>query len=86
MRGPGGPARSVLPVTHTTPMKKYAGLLIGAVWILLAFGAFSKGIDGWSQGHMDLAVWWSVIGGLLAIAGTGALLGTWIHAWADEAP
>ncbi|MEQ8328924.1 MAG: hypothetical protein RJQ04_08080 [Longimicrobiales bacterium] len=66
-------------------MKKYAGLLIGSVYVLLAFGALRQGLDGWAADHMDLAVWWSVIGALLLIAGTGALLGTWIHAWSDEA-
>lgn len=64
-------------------MRKYAGLFIGAAWILIAFGAFRNGLDGWAAGHMDLAVWWSVIAVLLGIAGTGALLGTWIHAWSD---
>ncbi len=65
-------------------MKKYIGLLIGAVYILIAFGAFRNGMDGFAEGHTDLGVWWSVIGGLLTIAGTGALLGTWIHVWSSE--
>lgn len=62
-------------------MKQYAGLVIGTVYLLIAFGAFRNGMDGWNAGHSDLGVWWTVIGGLLAIAGFGALIGTWIHVW-----
>ena len=65
-------------------MKRYAGLVIGVIYLLIAMGAFKNGLDGWGGGHSDLGVWWSVIGGLLSIAGFGAILGTWAHAWADE--
>lgn len=62
-------------------MKRSIGLIIGVVYILFAFGAYKTGMAGWSQGHSDLGFWWTVIGVLLTIAGMGALLGTWIHAW-----
>jgi len=65
-------------------MKRYAGLFIGTFYILIAFGAFRNGLQGFSMDHTDLGVWWSVIGGLLSIAALGALLGTWIHAWAPS--
>lgn len=65
-------------------MKQYAGLIIGVVYLLIAMGAFKTGMDGWGAGHSDLGVWWSVIGALLAMAGIGAILGTWVHAWSDE--
>lgn len=65
-------------------MKRYAGLIIGVIYLLIAMGAFQKSITGWGQGHSDLGFWWTVIGSLLAIAGLGALMGTWIHAWSDE--
>lgn len=65
-------------------MKKYAGLLIGVVYLLIAMGAFKNSIVGWQGGHSDLGFWWTVIGSLLAIAGLGALVGTWIHQWADQ--
>ncbi len=65
-------------------MKQYAGLIIGVVYLLIAMGAFKTGMDGWGAGHSDLGVWWSVIGTLLAMAGIGAILGTWVHAWSDE--
>jgi hypothetical protein len=66
-------------------MKRYAGLIIGVVYLLIAMGAFKASIEGWAGGHSDLGFWWTVIGVLLSIAGFGALIGTWIHAWADEA-
>jgi len=66
-------------------MKQYAGLVIGVIYLLIAMGAFKASIDGWAAGHSDLGFWWIVIGSLLTIAGLGALVGTWIHAWADKA-
>ena len=63
-------------------MKRSIGLVIGVIYILFAFGAYKNGMAGWSEGHSDLGFWWTVIGVLLSIAGLGALLGTWIHAWA----
>ena len=65
-------------------MKRYAGLVIGVIYLLIAMGAFKSGMTGWGAGHSDLGFWWTVIGCLLAIAGFGALLGTWVHAWSDE--
>ncbi len=65
-------------------MKKYIGLFIGTIYVLIAFGAFRNALDGLEGGHMDLLVWWSVIALLLMGAGVGALLGTWSHAWADQ--
>lgn len=65
-------------------MKRTVGLIIGVVYILFAFGAYKTGMDGWTAGHADLGFWWTVIGVLLTIAGVGALLGTWIHAWAHH--
>lgn len=66
-------------------MKRSIGLVIGVIYILFAFGAYKNGMAGWSEGHSDLGFWWTVIGVLLTIAGLGALLGTWIHAWSDHA-
>ena len=65
-------------------MKRYAGLVIGVIYLLIAMGAFKSGMTGWGAGHSDLGFWWTIIGCLLAIAGLGALLGTWVHAWSDE--
>jgi hypothetical protein len=65
-------------------MKQYAGLVIGTFYLLIAMGAFKNGIEGWHAGHSDLGVWWTVIGGLLTIAGFGALIGTWIHGWSEQ--
>lgn len=63
-------------------MKKHAGLVIGVIYLLIAMGAFKNSMAGWHGGHNDLGFWWTVIACLLTIAGFGALLGTYIHAWA----
>jgi hypothetical protein len=60
-------------------MKQYAGLVIGVIYILIAFGAFRRAMTGWENGFADLGFWWIVIGGILSIAGFAALVGTWIH-------
>ncbi len=65
-------------------MKQHAGLVIGVIYLLVAMGAFRTSMEGWEAGHADLGFWWIVIGVLLSIAGMGALVGTWIHAWSDE--
>ena len=62
-------------------MKKHAGLIIGVLYLIIAMGAFKNGMAGWQGGHSDLGFWWTVIACLLTIAGLGALVGTWIHAW-----
>jgi len=65
-------------------MKRSIGLFIGVIYILFAFGAYKTAMAGWSAGQSDLGFWWTVIGALLTIAGLGALLGTWIHAWQND--
>ena len=52
---------------------------VGMVWLGMAFLAFRNSSAGWDAGHSDLGFWWTVIAGLLSIAGLGALIGTWIH-------
>jgi len=60
-------------------MKQYAGLVIGVIYIFIAFGAFRTGAHGWENGYPDLGLWWTVIGVILTVAGFAALVGTWIH-------
>ena len=74
----------VFPHEPTTDMKQHAGLVIGVIYLFIAMGAFRESMTGWQAGHSDLGFWWMVIGTLLGIAGLGALIGTWIHAWSDE--
>ena len=52
---------------------------VGVVWLGMSILAFRNSSAGWDAGHSDLGFWWTVIAGLLAIAGLGALIGTWIH-------
>ena len=60
-------------------MKLIVGLLIGALYLTLAFLAFRQSSGGWGAGHSDLGFWWAVIACLLAVAGMGAIVGSWIH-------
>ena len=60
-------------------MKLIVGLLIGALYLTLSFLAFRHSSGGWDAGHSDLGFWWAVIAALLAVAGLGAIVGSWIH-------
>jgi len=60
-------------------MSRIFGLIVGAVWGFMAFGALRKSMAGWSAGQTDIGFWWAVISAFLAIAAAGALVGTWIH-------
>lgn len=60
-------------------MKRIAGILVAAFYAVITFLAFGHSMDGWVGGHADLGFWWAVIGGFLAIAGLGALIGTLLH-------
>ena len=59
--------------------KQLAGMGVGVIWLGMAFGSYQNSRAGWEAGYADLGFWWAIIGGLLAIAGLGALIGTWIH-------
>lgn len=66
-------------------MKRIVGMGIGVVYLGIAFLAFQHGSAGWDAGHADIGFWWTVIAALLAIAGLGALVGTWIHTQPGDA-
>ncbi|MCH2465543.1 MAG: c-type cytochrome [Gemmatimonadetes bacterium] len=59
--------------------RQLAGMGVGVIWLGMAFGSYQNSRAGWEAGHADLGFWWAIIGGLLAIAGLSALVGTWIH-------
>lgn len=52
---------------------------VGVLYLVIAFGAYSRASTGWEEGHADIGFWWTVIAVLLTIAALGALIGTWIH-------
>ncbi|MEQ9568577.1 MAG: hypothetical protein RLN75_00170 [Longimicrobiales bacterium] len=58
---------------------KFLGYGVGVVWVFLVLAAFGNARAGAAAGQPDVAFWWSVIGGLLAIATLGAFIGTTIH-------
>ena len=60
-------------------MKRNFGIAVGVVWLGVAVAALRNGSAGWAAGHADLGFWWTIIASLLAVAGLGALIGTWIH-------
>lgn len=60
-------------------MKRILGLGIGALWLVLTFLAFRNAGMSAEMGAPDAALWWRVITGLLAVATTGAFVGTLIH-------
>jgi hypothetical protein len=57
-------------------MSRIFGFVVGAVWLVFAFVALRRSLDGWSAGYADLGVWWGVITALLLIAASAALVGT----------
>ena len=65
-------------------MKRIVGIVIAVLYAVLAGLAFGNSTGSWGAGNADLGFWWSVIACLLAIAGTGALLGSWIHTRPQE--
>ena len=66
-------------------MRRIFGMGVGVVWLGMAYLALRTGSAGWDAGHSDLGFWWTVIAGFLAIAGLGALIGTWIHTQPTDA-
>ncbi len=60
-------------------MARIVGILVAVFYAVVALLAFRQSASGWSGGHADLGFWWAVIGGFLAIAGLGALIGTLLH-------
>lgn len=57
-------------------MTRIFGFVVGVVWLVFAFVALRRSLDGWSVDHVDLGVWWGVITALLTIAASAALVGT----------
>ena len=60
-------------------MKRIMGMGVGVVYLGIAFFAFSSASAGWETGYNDLGFWWTVVAAILAMAGLGAMVGTWIH-------
>jgi hypothetical protein len=60
-------------------MSRILGFAVGIVWLVFVVIAFNRSAEGWSTGASDIGFWWAVIGSLLTIASSAALVGTWIH-------
>ena len=55
------------------------GIVIGVLWLLMAGTSIWSAIRGAANGREDWALAWGLVGGLLALAGLGALIGAWWH-------
>lgn len=65
-------------------MKRIIGMVVGVVYLGLAFIALQRANTGWSTGYEDLGFWWTVIAVILTIASGGAFVGTWLHTRSAE--
>ena len=55
------------------------GAIIGALWIVMALASLWSAFQGLQNGRADWMLGWGLVGILLLIAGTSAVVGTWIH-------
>lgn len=55
------------------------GAIIGALWIAMALASLWSAFQGLQNGRTDWMLGWGLVGILLLIAGTSAVVGTWIH-------
>jgi hypothetical protein len=60
-------------------MKTILGISVGVLLVALSLLAFRTSFGNWGVGHDDLGFWWAVIATFLALAGLGAVIGTWVH-------
>ncbi len=60
-------------------MKRVIGIAIGIAYLGIAAFTLSYSTGNWRAGHADIGVWFTVIAAFLAIAGLGAIIGTWLH-------
>ncbi|MEE2847056.1 MAG: c-type cytochrome [Gemmatimonadota bacterium] len=78
--GAGAGAALRLPRFRLTKAVERAfGMGVGLAWLGMAAAAYRSASLGWAAGHSDLGFWWTVIAALMAIAGLGAMIGTFIH-------
>ncbi len=60
-------------------MKRVVGVAIGIGYLGIALVALMYSTASWREGHADIGFWFTVIAGFLAVAGLGAIIGTWLH-------
>jgi hypothetical protein len=60
-------------------MKRILGMGVGVLYLIIAYGAYSRASSAGDAGQADMGFWWIVVAALLTIAALGALIGTWIH-------
>ena len=77
-------ASGVLQPVNVQAMKFIIGIVFGICYAILVGLALNHSAGAWQVGNADLGFWWAVIGTILAVAGSGAVLGTWIHTRPSE--
>lgn len=65
-------------------MRFPVGLIVFLLYAVLSGLTFRKAWGHWAVGQEDLGFWFTVVAILLGIAGTGALVGWWIHSRPTE--
>lgn len=65
-------------------MKRLFGFGVGALYLVIAFAAFTRARTGWADGYPDIGFWFTVIATFLTIASLSAFAGTWIHTQPDK--
>jgi len=65
-------------------MKFFVGIGVGVLYAVLVTLALNHSAGSWQAGNADLGFWWAVIGTLLAVAGLGAVIGSWLHTRPSE--
>ena len=66
---------------ETKPLPKAVawvpGLLIGLLWLAMAYVTVSSSLRGYANGRSDWGLGWGLVGFFLLAAGLSALVGTW---------
>ena len=55
------------------------GIVVGVLWLLMAATSIWSAMRGAANDRGDWALAWGLVGGLLTIAGLGAIIGSWWH-------
>ncbi len=55
------------------------GILVGVLWIAMAVTCLVSGLRGYANDRGDWGLAWTLIGTLLLVAGSAAIVGTWWH-------
>lgn len=55
------------------------GAIVGILWLAMAATCIWSAFRGAANGREDWALAWGLVGGLLLVAGSAAIIGSWWH-------